>query len=195
MSPSNHHTSCNPQGFQYPLHRRKSIPQPACFPYFDRSMRGYLRWHIRGHWGPRNLSKANLGPDWSLGPISRAPVALDVGIQGKHVGSVADLSRHSGTEISHLRACHAPLSTFLYCINAIENPNFQDCGKMETTKHFALLCRKFTPQRKALFNQLWCLKLDQNTQTFLTNPKAFKPLANLISATKHFLQVWQWYPP
>lgn len=67
----------------------------ACFPW---RIQGNLRRRIWGNWGPRIWFEATLGPDWSLGEISWAPVSLDLqsevtsdaGIQGKHAGSVCN---------------------------------------------------------------------------------------------------------
>lgn len=103
--------------------------------------------------------------------------------------------RHSATAIAQLRAGHTPLSAFLHRIRATDDPNCQDCGQPETTAHYLLLCQRYTSQRKTLFRDLHSLHLHCRTQTILTDPRAFKPLAEYISATKRFSQAREWCPP
>lgn len=89
--------------------------------------------------------------------------------------ALAALPQHSATAITQLRAGHSPLS---YRIKAADKPNFQECHQPETMENSLMLCRKYKPQRKLLFEQLH--HLHRCAQTILTNPKAFKPLADYI---------------
>lgn len=87
------------------------------------------------------------------------------------------------------------MSAFLHRICAADDPNCQECGQPETTEHYLMLCRSYAPQRKALFRDLHLLRLHRRMQTILTDPRAFKPLAEYISTTKRFSQAREWRPP
>lgn len=108
--------------------------------------------------------------------------------------ALAELPQHLATAIAQLRAGHTPLSAFLHRIKAVNNPNFQECNQPETTKHFLMLCRNYVPQRKTLFDEIHLLHPHGWMQTILTNPWAFKPLADYISATERFIQERTWAP-
>lgn len=106
-----------------------------------------------------------------------------------------ELPRHAATAVAQLRAGHTPLAAFLHRINAADSPNCQECSQPETTEHFLLLCRSFKPQRIQLVDRLCTLQLKCSTQTLLTDPRAYKPLAKYVAATKRFLKARQWRPP
>lgn len=109
--------------------------------------------------------------------------------------ALSTLQRHSATAIAQLRAGHTPLSAFLHCINAVNDPNCPECLQPETTEHHLLLCRKYTAHRVVLLANLRGLQINPSLTTILTNPAAFKPLAEYISATGWFLQARQWKSP
>lgn len=108
---------------------------------------------------------------------------------------LAALARHDATAVAQLRAGHSPLSAFLYRINAVESPNCSECAQPETPEHFILLCRKYEQQRRRLLNRLRELKIGCMLSTILTNPKAYRPLADYVTDTARFLQARQWQPP
>lgn len=109
--------------------------------------------------------------------------------------ALSDLPRHAATAIAQLRAGHTPLAAFLHRITAAESPDCPMCNQPETTEHFLLLCREYREHRTALREQLRAMKLGCDSHTLLTNPRAFKPLADYIGATKRFLKARQWRPP
>lgn len=63
-------------------------------------IRGDIGWQFKGNYSPRNKSKPNLGPDWSLGStdlgaITMEPpenLTLNVGIQGNYADSAVIIS-------------------------------------------------------------------------------------------------------
>lgn len=109
--------------------------------------------------------------------------------------ALMNLPRHSATAIAQLRAGHTPLLASLHSINAVDDPNCPECSQPETTEHFLMLCRKFIPQRRIMFEDLKQLDLQRRTQTILTNPEACGALANYIVATDRFAQARKWRPP
>lgn len=109
--------------------------------------------------------------------------------------ALAGLPRGAATAVAQLRAGHTPLAAFLHRINAVDDPNCAECAQPETTEHFLLLCRKYSAQRADLVKQVRLLHLPCTTQTLLTNPKAFKPLADYVQATDRFRLPRQWRPP
>lgn len=88
----------------------------------------------------------------------------------KTKAALSDLPRHSATAIAQLRAGHTPLAAFLHRIQAVKDPNCPECRQPETTEHYLMLCRKYTPHRIQLFEQLKADNLERNLQTLLTDP-------------------------
>ncbi|KAG0140741.1 hypothetical protein CROQUDRAFT_99726 [Cronartium quercuum f. sp. fusiforme G11] len=81
---------------------------------------------------------------------------------------------------------HSPLNTFLHRINATDSPDCEACKQPETTEYFLLLCCRYRDTHQQLITALLKLKIPRTTHAILTNPKAFKLLANFICRTGCF---------
>lgn len=106
-----------------------------------------------------------------------------------------NLARAEATAIAQLRANHSPLSHFLHCIGVADHPNCEVCLQPETVDHFLMTCSSNLEARKVLFEALRELRIPRKTQTILTNPQAFQPLAAYIKTTGRFERARQWKPP
>ncbi|KAG0143227.1 hypothetical protein CROQUDRAFT_193597 [Cronartium quercuum f. sp. fusiforme G11] len=100
--------------------------------------------------------------------------------------ALASLARPEAAAIVQLRANHSPHNTFLHRINATDSPNCESCDQPETTEHYLLVCKRYRGARQQFIKALLKLKILRTTLAVLTNPKAFKPLADFIRHTGRF---------
>ncbi|KAG0151161.1 hypothetical protein CROQUDRAFT_86941 [Cronartium quercuum f. sp. fusiforme G11] len=71
--------------------------------------------------------------------------------------------------------------------SALEKLARQDAAAIpETTEHFLLLFNRYCKIHQHLIKALLKLKIPQTMHAILTNPKAFKPLANFICYAGYF---------
>lgn len=108
--------------------------------------------------------------------------------------ALQSLPRPEATAIAQLRANHTPLSHFLCRIGAVEAPTCAECNQPETTEHYVLLCRAYTPARITMLHALRELQVPRTLQDILTTPRAFHPLADYIKETKRFARARQKQP-